>query len=152
AHEHKLLVAGWARELGLPLTLNVVLHRANVDQVDALVALAERMGAERLELANAQYHGWALENRGSLLPSRESLERAYDAAARAKERLRGVLEVVFVKPDYFTGTPKACMDGWGRRFVHVAPNGDVLPCHAARSIHGMRFENARERALDVIWR
>jgi len=72
----KLEVAGWVKAAGLPLTLNVVLHRQNLDHVPALVALGEQLGAERLELANTQYLGWALANRAALLPSRAALERA----------------------------------------------------------------------------
>ena len=44
------------------------------------------------------------------------------------------------------------MDGWGRRYVVVAPDGMVLPCHAARSIESLSFENVAERALAWIWR
>src|SRR5579862_8009554 len=58
----KMQVARWVRELDLPLTINVVLHRENLDRVGAIVALAERLDAQRLELANTQYLGWALPN------------------------------------------------------------------------------------------
>ena len=43
------------------------------------------------------------------------------------------------------------MEGWGRRFVNVAPDGLVLPCHAAHTIPGLRFENVRQLPLDEIW-
>src|SRR5215212_9654494 len=99
----------WVKELGLPLTMNVVLHRANLDEVDELVALAEDVGAARLELANTQYVAWALSNRDELLPTREQLDRAAESAARHKARLEGKMDVLFVKPDYFGTTPKACM-------------------------------------------
>jgi PqqA peptide cyclase len=150
-HERKREVLRWVKELDLPLTLNVVLHRANVDEVDALVALAEEAGADRLELANAQYVAWALENRDALLPTRAQIERAQRRAAAHRARLEGTIDVLFVKPDHFGTTPKACMDGWARRFVHVSPDGRVLPCHAASSIEGMAFESVRERALAEIW-
>jgi pyrroloquinoline quinone biosynthesis protein E len=147
----KLEAAGWVKEVGLPLTVNVVLHRANLDRVEAIVALAERLRADRLELANTQYLGWALENRDALLPTAAQLAHAADVARAAKARLAGQMEVLFVKPDYFGARPKACMDGWARRFVHVTPTGDVLPCHAAMSIPGLRFDNVRERSLSSIW-
>jgi pyrroloquinoline quinone biosynthesis protein E len=151
AHAQKIEVMRWVTELGLPLTMNVVLHRANLDEIDELVALAEDVGAGRLELANTQYVAWALSNREALLPSREQLERAAEAAARHKERLQGKMDVLFVKPDYFGTTPKACMDGWARRFVHLVPDGRVLPCHAATSITTLTFDNVKERSLADIW-
>jgi pyrroloquinoline quinone biosynthesis protein E len=116
-----------------------------------VIALAERLHADRLELANTQYLGWALVNRRALLPTREQLERARASAAAARERLRGRIEVVFVTPDYYADYPKTCMDGWGRRFIVVSPDGLALPCHAAHTVPGLAFENVRERTLSAIW-
>ena len=107
---------------------------------------------DRLELANTQYLGWALLNRRALLPTREQLQRARLAAARAKERLKGRMEVLFVLPDYYSEFPKACMDGWGRRFLLVSPDGLALPCHVAHTLPGLDFENVRDRPLEEIWR
>lgn len=148
----KLEVARWVKELGFPLTLNTVLHRDNLDHVAEVVALAERLGADRLELANTQYLGWALLNRGALLPTREQLDRARAVAAEARHRLRGRMEVLFVTPDYYAEFPKACMDGWGRRFLLVSPDGLVLPCHVAHTLPGLVWENVGARALADIWR
>jgi pyrroloquinoline quinone biosynthesis protein E len=148
---HKLEAARWARELGLPLTLNVVLHRENIDQVDGLVELACQLGAQRLELANTQYLGWALLNRDALLPSAAQIEQARAAAQRARDRLRGALELLFVLPDYYAGRPRACMDGWARRYLVINPDGLVLPCHVAHTIAGMHFERVQERPLAEIW-
>ncbi len=152
AFDRKLEVARWVKELGFPLTLNVVLHRDNLDHVGAVVELAERLGADRLELANTQYLGWALLNRAALLPTAEQLERARAVAAGARQRLRGRMEILFVTPDYYTDLPKACMDGWGRRFVLVSPDGLALPCHAAHTLPGLAFDNVRDRGLADIWR
>jgi pyrroloquinoline quinone biosynthesis protein E len=148
----KLEVAGWVRALGLPLTLNVVLHRENLDRVDEIVALAEQLGAERLELANTQYLGWALLNREVLLPTAAALDRARAATDAARARLRGKMEILFVLPDYQAGVPRACMDGWARRFIVVAPDGTMLPCHQAHAISTLTFENVRERSVGDIWR
>jgi pyrroloquinoline quinone biosynthesis protein E len=148
--EQKMQVARWVKELGLPLTLNVVLHRANLDRVAEIVAMAERLGADRLELANVQLVSWALENARALLPSRAQLERARAVAQEAKARLAGTMAVVFVLPDWHADRPRACMDGWGRRFVVVAPDGVVLPCHGARALP-LRFESVRDRPLSQIW-
>ncbi|MCW5831235.1 MAG: pyrroloquinoline quinone biosynthesis protein PqqE [Labilithrix sp.] len=151
AHPQKIQVMRWVTELGLPLTMNVVLHRANLDEIDELVALAEDVGASRLELANTQYVAWALSNRDALLPTRAQLEAAGERAAKHKARLQGRMDVLFVKPDYFGTTPKACMDGWARRFIHMVPDGRVLPCHAATSITPLRFDSVKDRALADIW-
>jgi pyrroloquinoline quinone biosynthesis protein E len=150
--ERKLAVARWVKELGFPLTLNVVLHRDNLDHVEQVVALAESLGVDRLELANTQYLGWALLNRPALLPTRAQLDRARKMAREAKERLKGRMEVLFVLPDYYSEFPKACMDGWGRRFILVSPDGLALPCHVAHTLPGMTFDSVRARPLEEIWR
>jgi len=152
ALEQKLRVAQWVRELALPLTLNAVLQRDNIARVPELVALAERLGAERLELANTTYLGWALVNRDQLVPERAAIERARACAREAAERLRGRIEVLFVLPDYHSDYPRPCMGGWARTIVLVAPDGLALPCHQARSIAGLAFQNVREAPLAEIWR
>jgi pyrroloquinoline quinone biosynthesis protein E len=145
----KLAFARAVRALGLPLTLNVVLHRHNLGRVPELVALARELGARRLELANAQYHGFALRNRAALLPSREQLRDA--ARAVACERARSPeLEIVFVLADYFAGRPKPCMGGWGRKSLVVAPDGRVLPCHGAAELP-LEFWSFGERSLRECW-
>jgi PqqA peptide cyclase len=149
--ERKLAVAQWVKELGFPLTLNTVLHRENLDHIEAVIALAERLGVDRLELANTQYLGWALPNRAALLPTRAQLAHAREVAAAARARLTGKMEVLFVTPDYYTDLPKACMDGWGRRFIVLTPTGLVLPCHAAHTIPGLTFDSVRDRSLADIW-
>jgi pyrroloquinoline quinone biosynthesis protein E len=149
--EKKLEVARWVKELGMPLTLNIVLHRDNLDRVAGMIALAERLRADRLELANTQYLGWALTNRRALLPTRAQIEAARTIAAEARQRLLGRMEVLFVTPDYYGRYPKRCMDGWGRRFIVVSPEGQVLPCHVAHTLPGLTFESVRDRPLAEIW-
>ncbi|GGP59990.1 pyrroloquinoline quinone biosynthesis protein PqqE [Saccharothrix coeruleofusca] len=151
AFDHKLAAAGLVRELGLPLTVNAVLHRLNLDRVDGIIALAERMGAQRLELANTQYYGWALRNRAALLPRPDQLARAAEVVAAARERLAGRMELVHVVADYHEAHPKPCMHGWGARQLTVAPDGDVLPCPAAGVIPDLGVENVRDRPLADIW-
>jgi len=148
--ERKLAIARATRELGLALTLNVVLHRANLASVGALIELARVLDADRLELANAQYDGWALRNRDALLPTREQLVAAAEVVQR--ERAKSARpELLWVLPDYFAERPKPCMGGWGRRLVVVAPDGLVLPCHAARALPGLEFWSAAERPLRDCW-
>ena len=151
AHERKLAAARLCRELGWPLTLNVVLHRDNIDRAGALIALAEDLGAERLELAHTQFYGWAFRNRAALLPTRAQVEEAGLVVAAARPRLRGRMQVVYVPADYYGDRPKPCMNGWGQRHVTVNPVGDVLPCPTATAIRGLLFENVRQRPLRWIW-
>ena len=148
--ERKRAIARAAKSLGLALTLNVVLHRENLDRVRDVIALARDLDADRVELANAQYDGWALVNRDALLPTLAQLEAA--SRVVAEERARAARpELVWVLPDHFSGRPKPCMGGWGRRIAVVAPDGVVLPCHAARDLPGLAFWNVREHSLQACW-
>lgn len=150
-YDRKRVAANWIVGLDLPLTINVVLHRYNVHETLDIIHLAETLGAQRLELANVQYLGWALANRAALLPDASQLLEARAIAAEAKVRLAGTMEIVFVTPDYYTGVPRACMDGWGRRYIVVSPDGLVLPCHAAHTIAGLPMVSATEYSLAQIW-
>jgi pyrroloquinoline quinone biosynthesis protein E len=151
AHDHKIAAAELITRFDLPLSVNAVLHRANHDQLGGIIELAERMGADRLELANTQYYGWALRNRDALMPTREQLAQAEPVVRAAIERLRGRMEIVYVLSDYYESYPKPCMSGWGSLQLTVAPDGTVLPCPAATAIETLRLENVRERPLAEIW-
>lgn len=151
AHARKLLAARMAREFGFPLTVNTVLHRANIGRLERIIALAEDLGAERLELANTQYYGWAFKNRAVLLPSRAQVEEAVQIASAARKRLLGKMELLFVVPDYYSDRPKPCMMGWGQKYLTVNPIGEVLPCPTAHEIKSLRFDNVREKSLAWIW-
>lgn len=150
--EKKLEAAKLITERGLPLTVNAVVHRQNLDHIEEMIALAESLGAHRLEVAHTQYYGWAYQNRAALMPEPQQVEVATRAVERARERLKGRLLIDYVVPDYYAKYPKPCMGGWGRQFMAVTPSGAVLPCHAAASIPGLVFDNVRERALGWIWR
>jgi pyrroloquinoline quinone biosynthesis protein E len=152
AHNLKLEAVRALREAGLPLSLNVVLHRANIGRLEQIIALAEKLDAERLELANVQYYGWGKLNQAQLLPTRPQVEAALATALAAKERLAGRMDLIYVLPDYYEERPKPCMQGWGRRYLTVNPIGQVLPCPNASSIPGLIFDNVRERSLAAIWR
>jgi len=151
AHAQKLRVAEWVKKRRVGLTLNFVIHRQNVDQLEEMLALTERIEPGRVEFAHVQYYGWAFENRERLLPTREQLDRSLEILKGAEQRLRGRIRVEYVVPDYYAKYPKACMGGWGRKVMLVAPGGDVLPCHAANVIPGMKFENVETRSLREIW-
>jgi PqqA peptide cyclase len=147
----KMAAARLAKDAGFALTINVVLHRQNLDRIEAIIELAEELGAERLELANTQYNGWALRNRAALLPRRAQVEHAAALAEAARQRLQGQMEILYVLPDYFGQFPKACLYGWGRVFMTVTADGKVLPCQTAREIRGLTFESVRDRSLSDIW-
>jgi pyrroloquinoline quinone biosynthesis protein E len=152
SHRKKLEVAELIRKVGFPLTLNVVIHRLNIAEVPELIALALKLGSDRLELANTQFYAWAAENRRALMPTREQYDRAEEIAREAIAKFRGTLEIAFVQNDYLSGEPKPCMGGWGRSYMCINPTGEVMPCHAASVIPGLRFESVRENALEKIWR
>ena len=153
AHRRKLDVAAKIRAAGIPLSLNFVIHRRNIDRLPEMIELSESLGAERVELANVQFYGWAFLNRAALLPTQEQVTRAREIAMEAKARLAGKIDIFYVLPDYYETRPKPCLNGWGQRYLTVNPTGDVLPCPTASSaIPDLRFENVRARALDWIWR
>jgi len=152
AHAHKLVAAGWVKSHGMALSINAVLHRRNLARVGDIIALAESLGAERLELANTQWHGSALAHRDALMPDRETLARAQAVALAERARLRGKMDVIWVIPDWYEDAPRPCMDGWGRRFVTVIPDGVVLPCPGAHGLPGMVLDSVRDRPLGDIWR
>ena len=153
AHQRKLAAASFIRAAGIPLSLYFVIHRRNIDRLPQMIGLAEAVGAERVELANVQFYGWAFLNRAALLPTREQVARARDVATAAKARLAGKIDIFYVLPDYYETRPKPCLNGWGQRYLTVNPIGDVLPCPTASSaIPDLRFENVRARSLDWIWR
>ena len=151
SYHQKIVAARAVKALGFPLTLNVVLHRHNIDQMAQILALAEELEADRVELANTQYYGWALHNRAALLPTWDQLQRAEPVVRAAQARLKGRMQIIYVVPDYYSRYPKPCMGGWGRQQLTVAPNGDVLPCPVAGQIAGLPIENVRQRSLAWIW-
>jgi pyrroloquinoline quinone biosynthesis protein E len=137
--------------LGLPLTVNVVVHRANIERVGAMVELALELGASRVEIAHVQYYGWALANRATLMPEREQVARAAAEVEELRRRHHGGIVIDAVVPDYYARYPKPCVGGWGRRSLNVTPSGKVLPCHAAETLPGLTFWNVTEHALADIW-
>jgi pyrroloquinoline quinone biosynthesis protein E len=120
-HGRKLAFARLVREAGLPLTVNAVLHRQNLDTLPAMIELALTLGA------------------------------ATATITEARVALRGRLLIDDVAPDYHARRPKACMGGWGSSVLVVTPSGKVLPCHAAAGLPGFEFPNVRTASLRDIW-
>ena len=149
--DRKMAVAGHITRLGLALTLNAVMHRHNLDELPQVFDLAETLGARRVEIACVQFQGWALRNRAVLQPTREQVIQAKSLVAEARVARSGRLVIDFVPPDYYADLPKACMGGWGTTGLNLAPDGTVLPCHAAQTITGMTFQSVRDTPLADIW-
>jgi pyrroloquinoline quinone biosynthesis protein E len=149
--ERKLEAARCIKALGYPMVLNVVLHRHNIDRIDDILKFAVSLGANYIELANAQYDGWAFSNREGLLPTLAQVQHAEAAVKDFRDSPSGkLMQVFYVVPDYFEGRPKACGGGWGKYLMLVCPDGLVMPCHGARKLP-LKFENVRNRTLEEIW-
>ncbi|HKC71196.1 MAG TPA: pyrroloquinoline quinone biosynthesis protein PqqE, partial [Terriglobales bacterium] len=151
AHAQKLALAKRIRQHDVAFTMNVVVHRQNLARLPEMIALAEELQADKLEIANVQYYGWALENRAALLPSERQLSESLATVKAAQERLKGRMRIDFVVPDYYGKYPKPCMGGWGRKLMLINPAGEAMPCHAAGVIPGMRFDNVTTRPMRWIW-
>ena len=152
SHALKLEMAEMIRRSQMAFTVNMVVHRQNIGHIEEMIALAESLGPERLEIAHVQYYGWARKNLGSLLPTRTQVLESLEKVRAAQKRLLGRIQIDLVVPDYYARFPKACMGGWGRRQLLIDPAGRGLPCHTATIIPGLEFENVRDRSLEWIWR
>ena len=151
AHAHKIELSRAIKQHKIAFTVNLVVHRQNLDHLEDMISFIEQLGPDRIEIAHTQYYGWALANRAALLPTRAQLERAVAIVAAAEKRLAGRIRIDSVVPDYYAKYPKACMGGWGRRLMLINPAGKVLPCHAAEVLPDLSFENVREKTLEWIW-
>ena len=151
AHAHKIELAAWIRSHPIAFTVNLVVHRQNIEHLEEMIVELEALRPDRMEIAHAQYYGWALQNRSALLLTRGQLDSAIARVTAAKQRLRGKVRIEMVVPDYHARYPKACMGGWARQLLLVDPAGRALPCHAAGVIPHMRFDNVREHTLGWIW-
>jgi PqqA peptide cyclase len=151
AHAHKVELSRAIKKHKIAFTVNLVVHRQNLDHLEEMIGFIETLNPERVEIAHTQYYGWALQNRAALMPTREQLEKAVAIIGEAEQRLAGRMRIDSVVPDYYAKYPKACMGGWGRRLMLINPSGKVLPCHAAEVLPGLSFENVREKNLQWIW-
>jgi pyrroloquinoline quinone biosynthesis protein E len=149
--EKKREVARWVKDLGLPLTINAVVHRHNIESLPGIIDYAVEVGAGRLEVAHTQYYAWALKNRAALIPTREQFRKSIAITSAARERLKGILVFDVVAHDHYAVRPKPCMGGWGRSLIDITPSGKVLPCHACEAIPGIEIDNVRDKPLADIW-
>ena len=147
----KQKVAAMIKDRGYPMVLNVVIHRYNIEHIPEILEMAEKLGADYVELANTQYYGWSLLNRNQLMPTKEQVDKAEEVTNRFRDRVGNKMKVFFVVPDYFGNRPKKCMNGWGEVFMIVTADGDVLPCHSARVLPNMKFPNVKNNELGYAW-
>lgn len=149
--DRKMKTVEWIKQIGFPLTLNFVLHRHNAHHLPKALELAQEMGARRIEVATVQFHGWALKNRDALMPTRKQAQQVTAQVIEARKTLKGQLVIDYVPADYHDDYPKRCMGGWGTTGLNVAPDGQVLPCHAAQSIPHLTFDRVQDKSLEDIW-
>jgi len=152
AHAHKLKLASWIADQGIAFTVNIVVHRQNLDRLETILALAESLRPQRIEIAHVQYYGWALKNRDKLMPTPAQVEQALPLIAEAQSRLKGSIQLQAVFPDYYARYPKSCVGGWGQQMMLIDPAGFALPCHAAGILPGIEFDSVRDHSLEWIWR
>jgi len=153
AFQQKYDMSRLVKQYGYPMVLNFVIHRHNIDQIDQIIELCLELEADTVELAICQFYGWAYENRQGLLPTKEQLVRAERITNEYRQKIQEQnikCKLIFVVPDYYEERPKACMDGWGKIFLTVSPDGTALPCHAARQLP-IQFPNVKESQLSEIW-
>jgi PqqA peptide cyclase len=150
-HTYKVALAQKIRQFPVAFTVNLVVHRQNLDHIEEMLEFIEELQPQRVEIAHAQYYGWALKNRDALIPTPQQLENCLRAVENAQLRLAGRVRIDSVVPDYYARYPKACVGGWGVRLMLIDPSGQVLPCHAAGVIPGMQFDSIREHPLEWIW-
>src|SRR5271154_5938328 len=150
-HKQKLRVLEWLKQHRVGVTLNFVIHRQNIHELEGMLAIVEQHKPGTVEFASVQYYGYALANRSNLLPTREQLDFCVSTLKSAEGKLKGKTRIVFVVPDYYARYPKPCVGGWGRKLMLISPDGTALPCHAAAILPGMQFENVKEKSLAEIW-
>ena len=147
----KQKVAAMIKDRGYPMVLNVVIHRYNIGHIKEILEMAEKLGADYVELANTQYYGWSLINRNQLMHTKEQIDEAEKITNEFREYIGNKMKIFFVVPDYYAERPKKCMNGWGEVFMIVTANGDVLPCHSARVLPNIDFPNVKNDQLNEIW-
>ena len=146
-HAKKLEVAGWVRERGLPLTINAVVHRQNLDQLEAMIASRRATSAPTGSRSRT-----SSTTAGRCKPRRPDADpraglRSAELVDAARERLKGGLAHRLRRARLLREAPEALHGRLGPRIINVTPSGKVLPCHAAASIPGLAFDNVRDKPL-----
>ena len=137
AHAHKIELSRAIRRHKIAFTVNLVVHRQNLDHLEEMIAFIEQLAPDRMEIAHTQYYGWALKNRAALLPTRAQLEKAVEIVAAAEQRLPGACASIRWFPTTTRAIPRPAWAAGDDRLMLINPAGKVLPCHAAEVIPGL---------------
>lgn len=151
AFAHKKEMAKLVKKYDFELVFNVVITRYNIDDIEHIIKMSMELDADYVELANTQYYGFALVNRPQLMPTQAQIDRAFEITQKYQELNKNKKGIYFIRSDYFENRPKPCMNGWGKVFLSIIPDGTALPCHSARVIKELSFPNVREKSLEWIW-
>lgn len=151
AFDHKVEMAKAVKKNNMPLILNFVLDRFNINKIKEILNLSVELNADFVELANTQYYGFALHNRDELLPNAEQVKNAESIALEYQKKYADKMKIYYVIPDYHENRPKPCMNGWGSMFLTITPDGIALPCHTARSLPNINPPSVKEHSLAWIW-
>ncbi len=89
SHQQKLRVLRWLTRYRMGVTLNFVIHRRNIAELEEMLAIVQESGAGCVEFASVQYYGWAFANPEKLLPTRQQLDYCVERLKRAEEELEG---------------------------------------------------------------
>jgi pyrroloquinoline quinone biosynthesis protein E len=149
--DKKIAMIKLVKQYGYPLTLNVVIHRMNIDHIQQIMDMCLELKADYVELANTQYYGFAKVNQALLIPSESQLKKAEAITHEYQQRYKDIIKFYYVISDYYENRPKACMNGWGTTFLCITPDGYALPCQMARVLPNLVFPKVTEHTLEWIW-
>lgn len=139
AGDRKLAAARQVKALGLALVLGVAVCRDTIDRIPDILALAEDLGADALDVTQA--------NRATPPPGGEQITRAREHLAAAAGRLK----IHVALDDGGSGRPQLCRNDWGTVRLGVEADGTALPCRDAGVIRTIAFPNVRAHSLAWIW-
>jgi radical SAM protein with 4Fe4S-binding SPASM domain len=140
----------------IPFRFAYVIYKHNLDDIQDMIALAIDLGAKEVAFAKAKVAGRATEHRASIVPSSEEMILAYHTLYRSDILTRET--GIKIRCKYNQGLVAGLDDrvgclpcGAGRTFVHVAFNGDIIPCSLLNGVDAYRIGNVRNDKLADVW-
>jgi MoaA/NifB/PqqE/SkfB family radical SAM enzyme len=108
----------------VPFTLQMVVHRKNVHQLDAMALLAARLGASQASFAMLQPTGTFLDAELALSP------QAWRHAQAHVDDLKELLRMPVVRPEGWShhGGPVPVCGAWSQDILHVELDGHLTVC------------------------
>ncbi len=130
-------------EAGMLADMFVVISPHNIDELEDFYGLTESLGMHELSIYEIVAVGRWLEHEDEVISDSDvkMLGRFQKEKNRRSEGPRVTALPYFMGPDQF-----GCFAG--RRWMHIAPGGDVLPC----AYTPLSFGNIVEEELNVIWK